>query len=77
MRLDVKLDKFDDCAKESNKDFVASSKAGTLLPSIAHSMAVPPAAEGAIKDAVSKFWNDDKETAKDAQAKILAASQAK
>ena len=77
VRLDVKLDKFDDCAKESNKDFVASSKAGTLLPSIAHSMAVPPAAEGAIKDAVSKFWNDDKETAKDAQAEILKASKTK
>jgi glucose/mannose transport system substrate-binding protein len=40
-------------------------------------MAVPPAAEGAIKDAVSKFWNDDKETSKDAQADILKASKAK
>jgi len=77
VRLDVKLDKFDDCAKESNRDFVASSKSNTLLPSIAHGMAVPPAAEGAIKDAVSKFWNDDKETAKDAQAEILKASKTK
>ena len=40
-------------------------------------MAVPPAAEGAIKDAVSKFWNDDKETSKDAQAEILKASKTK
>ena len=77
VRLDVPLTKFDDCAKESNKDFVAASKANTLLPSIAHSMAVPPAAEGAIKDAVSKFWNDDKETSKDAQAEILKASKTK
>jgi glucose/mannose transport system substrate-binding protein len=77
VRLDVKLDKFDDCAKESAKDFVASSKANTLLPSIAHSMAVPPAVEGAMKDAVSQYWNDDKQTAKDAQAKILAASKTK
>ena len=77
VRLDVKLDKFDECAKESNKDFVATSKANTLLPSIAHGMAVPPAAEGAIKDAVSKYWNDDKETSKDAQADILKASKAK
>jgi glucose/mannose transport system substrate-binding protein len=77
VRLDVKLDKFDDCAKESSRDFVASSKAGTLLPSIAHGMAVSPAAEGAIKDAVSKFWNDDKEAAKDAQAEILKASKTK
>ena len=73
----VKLDKFDDCAKESSKDFVAASKGNTLLPSIAHGMAVPPAAEGAIKDAASKFWDDDKETAKDAQAEILKASKTK
>ena len=35
-RLDVKMDKFDDCAKKSNADFVASSKTGSLVPSIAH-----------------------------------------
>jgi glucose/mannose transport system substrate-binding protein len=77
VRLDVKLDKFDDCAKESSKDFVGSNKSNTLLPSIAHGMAVAPAAQGAIQDAVSKFWNDDKETAKDAQAEILKASKTK
>ena len=77
VRLDVKLDKFDDCAKESAKDFLATAKSNTLLPSIAHGMAVPPAVEGAMKDAVSQYWNDDKQTAKDAQAKILAASKTK
>jgi len=77
VRSDVKLDKFDDCAKESAKDFQATSKSGGLVPSIAHGMAVAPAAEGAIKDAVSKFWNDDNETAKAAQAEILKASKAK
>ena len=40
-------------------------------------MAVPPAVEGAMKDAVSQFWNDDKQTAKDAQAKIAAAAKTK
>jgi glucose/mannose transport system substrate-binding protein len=77
VRTDVKLDKFDDCAKESAKDFLATSKAGALVPSIAHGMAVAPAAEGAIKDAVSKFWNDDNETAKAAQGEILKAAKTK
>jgi glucose/mannose transport system substrate-binding protein len=77
VRTDVKLDKFDDCAKESAKDFLATSKAGALVPSIAHGMAVAPAAEGAIKDAVSKFWNDDNETAKAAQAEIAKAAKTK
>ncbi len=71
------MDNFDDCAKLSNSDFVATAKANTLVPSIAHGMAVPSAAEGAIKDAVSQFWNNDKKTAKDAQAEILKASKTK
>jgi glucose/mannose transport system substrate-binding protein len=76
VRLNMPMDKFDDCAKTSSKDFVATSKSGALLPSIAHGMAVPSAAEGAIKDAVSQFWNDDKMTAKDAMAKIASAAKA-
>jgi glucose/mannose transport system substrate-binding protein len=40
-------------------------------------MAIKPAAEGAIKDAVSQFWNDDKITVADAMKKIAAAGAAK
>jgi glucose/mannose transport system substrate-binding protein len=76
VRLNMPMDKFDECAKTSSKDFVATSKAGTLVPSIAHGMAVPSAVEGAIKDAVSQFWNDDKMSAKDAMKKIAAAAKA-
>jgi glucose/mannose transport system substrate-binding protein len=60
VRLNMDMAKFDDCAKLSAKDFVSTAKVGGLVPSIAHGMAVSPAAEGAIKDAVSQFWNDDK-----------------
>ena len=60
VRLNMDMAKFDDCAKLSAKDFVATAKAGALEPSIAHGMAVRPAAAGAIQDAVSQFWNDDK-----------------
>ena len=77
VRLNMKLDKFDECAKTSAADFVATSKAGTLVPSIAHGMAVPPAAEGAIKDVVSQFWNDDKMTAAAAMDKLVAATKTK
>jgi glucose/mannose transport system substrate-binding protein len=75
VRLNMKMDKFDDCAKASAKDFVDTARAGTLMPSIAHGMAVPAAAEGAIKDAVSQFWNTDKMSPKDAVAKIAAAAR--
>jgi len=77
VRLGLKLDKFDDCAKLSAADFVASAKTGTLVPSIAHGMAVPSATEGAIKDVVSQFWNDDKMSAAQAQDKLVLAARTK
>jgi glucose/mannose transport system substrate-binding protein len=77
VRLNMKLDKFDDCAKTSSADFVASSKAGSLVPSIAHGMSVPSAVEGAMKDVVSQFWNDDKMTSAQAMDKLVAAAKTK
>jgi glucose/mannose transport system substrate-binding protein len=77
VRLGMKMDKFDDCGKQSAKDFVDTAKSGGLVPSVAHGMAVKPAAEGAIKDAVSQFWNDDKMTVADAQKKIATAAATK
>jgi glucose/mannose transport system substrate-binding protein len=77
VRLNMKMDKFDDCARLSAKDFVDDAKSGTLVPSVAHGMAVPSAAEGAIKDVVSQFWNADKMSAKDAMAKLASAAKTK
>jgi glucose/mannose transport system substrate-binding protein len=77
VRLNMKMDKFDDCGKASSKDFVATAKSGALVPSIAHGMAVPSATEGAIKDVVSQFWNDEKMDAKAAMGKLAAAAKTK
>jgi glucose/mannose transport system substrate-binding protein len=77
VRLNMDMSKFDDCAKLSSKDFVATSNSGGLQPSIAHGMAVKPAAEGAIKDAVSQFWNDDKISVADGVKNIAKAAATK
>ena len=77
VRLGLKLDKFDDCAKLSAADFVATAKTGALVPSIAHGMAVPSATEGAIKDVVSQFWNDDKMSPAQAQGRLVTAARTK
>ena len=77
VRLNMKMDKFDDCAKLSSKDFVDTAKSGGLVPSVAHGMAVSPAAEGAIKDAVSQFWNDDKISVADGVKNIAKAALTK
>ena len=77
VRLNMDLSKFDACAKQSAKDFVESAKEGSLLPSIAHGMAVPSAVEGAIKDVVSQYWNSDKASVEDTMKKLVAAAQVK
>jgi glucose/mannose transport system substrate-binding protein len=76
-RLNMKMDKFDDCAKTSSKDFVDTAKTASLVPSLAHGMAVKPAVEGALKDAVSQFWNDDKMSVATAMKNIAAAAATK
>jgi glucose/mannose transport system substrate-binding protein len=77
VRLNMKMDKFDDCAKLSSNDFVSTAKGGSLVPSVAHGMAISSAAQGAIQDVVSQFWNDDKMSAKDAMAKVATAAKTK
>ncbi len=77
VRLNMNLAKFDDCAKLSSNDFVATAKSGALVPSVAHGMAIGSATSGAIQDAVSQFWNDDKMATRDAQAKIASAAKVK
>ncbi len=77
VRLNMNMAKFDDCAKLSSNDFVSTAKGGSLVPSIAHGMAIAPAAQGAIQDVVSQFWNSDKMTADEAATKIATAAKTK
>jgi len=51
-------------------EFTAAASDGTLLPSMAHGMAVYPAVQGAIYDVVTKFYNSDM-SAKDAAANFV------
>jgi glucose/mannose transport system substrate-binding protein len=77
VRLGHDMSKFDDCAKLSATDFVETAKSGGLVPSIAHGMAIEPAKQGAIQDAVTQFWNDDKQSVADAQKRIAQAAGVK
>ena len=70
-RLNMSMDKFDDCAKLSSSDFVSTAKAGTLVPSMAHGMATFSATQGAMSDTVTEFYNSDSMTAEEAAAKLV------
>lgn len=75
-RLNLPMDKFDDCAKLSAKDFVSTAKSGTLLPSMAHGMSTFSSTQGAIYDTVTEFYNSDSITAEAAAAKLAKAVEA-
>jgi glucose/mannose transport system substrate-binding protein len=74
VRSNTDMSKFDDCAKLSAKDYARSAESRRLLPSVAHGMAIRPSAEGAIKDAVSRFWNDDRISVDDGVRNIARAA---
>ena len=73
VRLNSDMSKFDDCARLSARDFLATARTNSLVPSIAHGMAVSSAAEGAIRDVVSQLWNTDTMSAEQAMDRLVAA----
>lgn len=77
VRLGHDMSQFDDCAKLSATDFVATSQSGGLVPSVAHGMAIDPAKQGSIQDVVTAFWNDGKLSVAEAQKRIAAVATAK
>lgn len=76
-RMDMDLSKFDACAKASAKDFTASEKTATLVPSVAVDMAVPTATQAALRAVVSEFWNNDGMPISEAMDRLIQASASK
>jgi glucose/mannose transport system substrate-binding protein len=74
VRRDVKLDGFDECARQSSRDFAASAKRGTLLPSFAHGMGLPYATTQAIWEVIRQYWNQDSMSAREAMARLARAA---
>lgn len=76
VRAGVSKTKFDSCALQSMSDLASSSKASTLVPSLAHNMAVGTAAQGAIMDVIARFMNS-KMTSQDAVKALAKAAKTK
>jgi glucose/mannose transport system substrate-binding protein len=73
VRAGVSRAKFDSCATKSMDDLAATSKSNTLVPSLAHGMAVDSAKAGAIQDVIAKFMNSNMTPQAAAQALAKAA----
>ena len=76
VRLDVRMDNFDDCARRARQDFKNGAKRGLLLPSVAHGMAQPSHTVAAMWDVIRQFWNQDRMTAREAMERLAAALRA-
>lgn len=74
VRMNVPLDNFDECARASRRDFDATSKAETLVPSVAVDMALPTVTQAALRAVVSDFWNNDGLPVSEAMARLIQAS---
>ena len=73
VRSGVSRAKFDSCAIKSMNDMDSSNKAGSLVPSFAHGMAISSAKAGAIQDVVAKFMNSTMTSQSAVQALAKAA----
>ncbi|WP_417069614.1 ABC transporter substrate-binding protein [Niveibacterium terrae] len=73
-RSNVRLDHFDDCARHSAEAFRASSQGNSLVPSIAHNMAVAPSVQAAMETIVSTYFNGSQPT-REAQALLADAAR--
>ncbi|MGY0195563.1 ABC transporter substrate-binding protein [Leptothrix sp. BB-4] len=75
VRMAMNLARFDDCARLSASDFVSTGRSGTLVPSIAHGMAVAPALQDMLQEIVSQFWNNDRISVDQATRRLAAAAR--
>jgi glucose/mannose transport system substrate-binding protein len=73
-RIDVPLDAFDLCAQKSHEDLTAAMAANTLVPSMAHEMAIPRSIRGEIMDVVTEHFNTDM-SSQDAVQRLVDAIQ--
>ncbi|MBV7540339.1 ABC transporter substrate-binding protein [Acidovorax sp. sic0104] len=71
----VDMSGFDSCSQESSAFFLAARLAKTLVPSIAHRMALPGPQHKALEALVDRLWNDPSFTP--AQAQLSWTAEAK
>lgn len=72
----VDMTRFDACAKESSAFFLAARLAQTLVPSVAHRMALGAGLHKTLEARVDRLWNDPAYTAAQAQQDWAAQAHA-
>lgn len=76
VRLDMNMDKFDQCALDSMASFKATAKSGDLVPSMSQGLSTTSYVQSAIFDVVSHFFNQKSADPKEAVKKLSRAVKA-
>ncbi|WP_308936678.1 ABC transporter substrate-binding protein [Duganella radicis] len=71
VRLDVPMDRFDECGKRSSHDFKRSASRGSLMPSLLNG-SLPSPVVSAISDVISQFWHQDAMSPAETMARLAA-----
>ncbi|MDN3526064.1 ABC transporter substrate-binding protein [Halomonas sabkhae] len=74
-RPDLDMSGFDSCAKRSMQDFQAARDADTLVPSMAHRMAMRSDVQGAFFDIITNYFNSSDMTAEAAAQRLVKAAE--
>ncbi|WP_325892564.1 ABC transporter substrate-binding protein [Grimontia sp. NTOU-MAR1] len=76
VRVDIDMEGFDACAKDSMQAFLRAAATDNLVASLSHNMAIGRASQIALFDVISRFFNDDNvdidETMRHIRAAVLA-----
>ncbi|CZF82576.1 ABC transporter substrate-binding protein [Grimontia marina] len=76
VRVDIDMEGFDACAKDSMQAFLRAAATDNLVASLSHNMAIGRASQFALFDVISRFFNDDNvdidETMRHIRAAVLA-----
>lgn len=75
-RPDLDMSEFDRCSQRSMEDFKASTQEDTLVPSLAHRMALRSGMQGAVMDIITNYFNDSDMTAEQAAERLVNAANA-
>ncbi|GHA87219.1 ABC transporter substrate-binding protein [Modicisalibacter luteus] len=75
-RPDVDMSEFDKCGQQSMEDFKESRQEDTLLPSMAHRMALKSDVQGAIFDVITNYFNSSDMTAEQAAERLVNTANA-
>lgn len=70
VRLNMPMNRFDDCAVASAAAFKETARSGSLLPSISQNMYLRPEASDRLGEIINRYWNDNRVSTKQAMQEL-------